>query len=359
MITRRAFMGGLGAVALVRPAAAKVRLAPVHVARDRILRTIVGLRPFRPSGFVVRGDNLSGKFIVHNYGHGGCGVTLSWGTGQMAAELVPRDRAPVAVLGAGAVGLATARLLQQRGHAVTIYAKDLPPNTTSDVAGARWYPFDLFDKKVVTPAFLASLWVAARASYRAFRALPAGEYGIFDRPTYCCQRTPIKPESLLAFDSPVHDLLPGLRDLSPAEKPVDFPVVRTFRTLMIEPAIYLPALVRAFRGAGGMVVEGALDRQGVLALSEKTVVNCTGLGAGPLFGDEELYPIKGQLTILRAQPEVDYVALPLALYMFPRKDGVVLGGTFQHHVSSLEPDLAAEQRILEGHARFFAELEAR
>ena len=67
----------------------------------------------------------------------------------------------------------------------------------------------------------------------------------------------------------------------------------------------------------------------------------------------------GRPLISRPQPEVDYVALPLGLYMFPRKDGVVLGGTFQHHVSSLEPDLAAEQRILEGHARFFAELEAR
>ena len=42
--------------------------------------------------------------------------------------------------------------------------------------------------------------------------------------------------------------------------------------------------------------------------------------------------------------------------MFPRHDGIVLGGTFEHHVSTLEPDRAAEERILAGHARFFETL---
>ena len=44
-----------------------------------------------------------------------------------------------AVLGCGAVGLATARVLQDRGFAVTIYARQLPPDTTSNVAGAMWF----------------------------------------------------------------------------------------------------------------------------------------------------------------------------------------------------------------------------
>src|SRR5204863_4154644 len=118
-----------------------------------------------------------------------------------------------------AVGLATARLLQQRGITATIYARDQPPATTSDVAGARFYPFDVFDRKVVKPEFLDRLWRAARVSYDVFRKLPAETYGIRRYRTYACRSTPFPPESLLSFDSPVHDLLPGLRDLAEEERP--------------------------------------------------------------------------------------------------------------------------------------------
>ncbi|HKA86909.1 MAG TPA: hypothetical protein VKE22_04550, partial [Haliangiales bacterium] len=111
-----------------RPAA-RPSLAPVRVSAAREIRTIVGLRPFRPAGFVVRADKLGDKLVVQNYGHGGGGVTLSWGTADLAARLALESGARrAAVLGCGAVGLATARLLQQRGVAVTIYAASLPPD---------------------------------------------------------------------------------------------------------------------------------------------------------------------------------------------------------------------------------------
>jgi D-amino-acid oxidase len=97
-------------------------------------------------------------------------------------------------------------------------------------------------------------------------------------------------------------------------------------------------------------------RARVAASKERTIVNCTGLGSAALFGDKEMFPIKGQLTILRPQPGVDYVTLPPDLYMFPRSDGIVLGGTFERGVSTLEPDRAAEDRILAGHAKFFSAL---
>ncbi len=61
---------------------------PVNVARDRVIRTVVGLRPYRPSGFVVRAESLGDKLLVHNYGHGGGGMTLSWGTARLSADLV-------------------------------------------------------------------------------------------------------------------------------------------------------------------------------------------------------------------------------------------------------------------------------
>ena len=80
---------------------------------------------------MVRAETFGAKTLVHNYGHGGGGITLSWGTSHLAVDegFAGPDR-DYAVLGCGAVGLATARLIQRRGGRVTIYAKALPPDTT-------------------------------------------------------------------------------------------------------------------------------------------------------------------------------------------------------------------------------------
>ena len=91
----------------------------------------------------------------------------------------------------------------------------------------------------------------------------------------------------------------------------------------------------------------------MVALPESAVVNCTGLGAGALFGDQTLEPIKGQLSFLLPQPEVDYITLHRGLYMMPRGDGILLGGTHERGEWSLLPDEAAAERILAGHGRFF------
>lgn len=92
---------------------------------------MVGLRPYRASGLVIRSETAGGKTVIRNYGHGGGGVSLSWGAARLAVEeaLLSGQR-NFAVIGCGCVGLATARLLQHRGFMVTMYAKDLPPYTT-------------------------------------------------------------------------------------------------------------------------------------------------------------------------------------------------------------------------------------
>lgn len=66
---------------------AERHFAPVEVARNRVIRTVVGLRPYRSEGFVIEAERLGQKLLVHNYGHGGAGVTLSWGTSSLAVDL--------------------------------------------------------------------------------------------------------------------------------------------------------------------------------------------------------------------------------------------------------------------------------
>lgn len=74
----------------------------MKVERQRLIREMVGLRPYRAGGFVVRREALGAKSLVHSYGHGGAGITLSWGTSRMAADLgLLGHLGPVAVIGAG------------------------------------------------------------------------------------------------------------------------------------------------------------------------------------------------------------------------------------------------------------------
>ena len=161
------------------PTTPQLRFPPVHVSPDRVTRTTVGLRPFRPSGFVLRTEKLDSKLLVHNYGHGGGGMTLSWGTSDLATQMAVESGArEYAVLGAGGVGLATARLLQRRGMQVTIYAKALPPDTTSNKSGAQWWPVSVFDREQLTPEFRELFLRAARLSYQHYETLIGEEYGV-------------------------------------------------------------------------------------------------------------------------------------------------------------------------------------
>src|SRR5262245_33988285 len=111
MHTRRIFAAGtaaslVSACATLPTIRRHPHLPPVHVSRDRIIRIDVGLRPFRPHGFRVAREQMDAKTIVHNYGHGGGGITLSWGTSKLALDLgYDSAQTDYAVLGCGAVGL--------------------------------------------------------------------------------------------------------------------------------------------------------------------------------------------------------------------------------------------------------------
>ena len=228
------------------------RLARVLVSPQRVVRTIVGLRPFRPSGFRVEAEPLGDTLLVHNYGHGGSGVTLSWGTASLAIDrIVESGRGgPVAVIGCGAVGLATARLLQTRGFEVTIHARALPPDTTSNVAGALWYPHLIVDEARRTAAFDAQFESAARFSHRYFQGLVGDDYGVCWRQQYFLSRAPAPDSWDIVM---LRDLFPESRPLRPGEHPFGVPHVVVDRMMFIEPAVYLEALLRDFRLAGGRV----------------------------------------------------------------------------------------------------------
>lgn len=325
------------------------RFMPVKVSRDRLIRTVVGLRPYRPEGFVVRAERLGEKIVIHNYGHGGAGVTLSWGTSALAAEHArATGRQQFAVLGCGVMGLSTARLLQRQGRDVTIYAKGLPPETTSNVAGALWLPTSVFNQQKVGTAFLEQFGVACKRSNEAFQTLVGGDYGVRWIETFELRGDAPAQERELAGGA---QLYPDTKIHKDPKQYFGFPHTRQFSTMLIEPSVYMRALMRDYQIAGGrVVVKEFRGCEEIEALKEPVVMNCTGLGARELFDDRTLIPVRGQLEFLLPQPELDYCYLMGSYYMFPRSDGVVLGGTFEHERWALEADPTQTADILEGHA---------
>jgi glycine/D-amino acid oxidase-like deaminating enzyme len=333
-------------------AAACTPLVPVDVDASRVIRTVAGLRPYRASGFVVRREPLGDKVLVHNYGHGGAGITLSWGSSKLATELgLQGHSGPVAVIGSGVMGLSTARLVQEAGFPVTIYTKDLPPHTTSNVAGGQISPFGHYREDAVTPEWRQQFKAAMAYSWRRFQIMVGDDYGIRWLPTF-------EETSRTAIPSDWMDpYYPNVRMLTQREHPFQLDRVITFNTMYVETGRYLRQMLEDFRIAGGTVQRRSFEApQAISELPEKLVFNCTGIGARALFNDEELRPVRGQLAVLLPQPEVRYAASGRWGYMFPRSDGILLGGTFEEDVWETTPEPAAISRIVSSHQRFFESL---
>src|SRR5436309_8707125 len=364
---------GLGGCAIRREPARhsrqRIALAPVDASWNRIIRTTVGLRPHRDAGFVLKADKLDDRLLIHNYGHGGAGMSLSWGTGLMAAELATEHQERrAAVIGCGAVGLTSARQLQRRGFEVTIYAMAVPPNVTSNMSLAGFTPASgLVESDKRTTEWDAQYRRAADIAFRQLHLLAGPYYGVSWLDNYSLTNE-LRPPQEGNGDRPNLNagFNTGREVLQPGDHP--FPTKYAIRTatMRIEPSIYLDALVRDFLLWGGHIVIRKFEtRRDLMTLREPIVVNCTGLGARDLFGDQELLPLKGQLTVLVPQPDVNYHTQgglrneperpgSLGIHMMPRNDGIALGGTSQRDVWTLEPDEAERKRVVDGHIELFS-----
>lgn len=365
MTSRRQLLQALGALPLLGACAARVPalaanftpsgvpLRRVRVSDERVIRTIAGLRPFRRNGFNVSTEKRGAKTLIHNYGHGGGGISLSWGTSSLAVELAGvGNRRNCAVIGAGVMGLTTARLAQDRGWNVTIYSKDLPPDTTSNVAGGQWSPTSVYDEEIITPAFRLQFDRAMAIAYRYFQNLVGPRYGVRWISNYNLSDESSEEED---FQNRYQAFYPQLRYLRQGDHPFPVDYARHYDTMLIEPAVFLPAVMSDFFGAGGKIgIREFAAAEEILALEEEVIFNCTGLGSHALFGDDMLMPVKGQLTFLLPQEEVEFNIIGNGgLYMFPRSDGILLGGTYERGEWSLEPDPEATRRIIDGHRAFF------
>lgn len=337
-------------------------LAPVRARPDRLIDIAVCTRPFRPQGPRLESEHRYGKTIVHNYGHGGSGWSLSWGSAKLALPLIEATREKqVAVIGCGAIGLTTARVAQRAGLRVRIYARERPPEVRSSAATGVWSPDSrICTAEHATPEFVQRWEAMARASFKVYQSLlgltgdpVAWHDGYllsdipFDEPLPAPPVEDIEPE-FAELEHRIRELWPRSVVLLPGEHPFRVPHVRRYTQMVFNLATYSRMLFDDFLREGGEIEHREFEHPRQFAgLRERTIVNATGYGARALFGDASIVPVRGQTARLIPQPEVNYNLIYRGhnLVMVSRRDGVLVQamGERDYGNESVEPDRALSE----------------
>jgi len=244
----------------------------------------------------------------------------------------------ILILGAGVSGLSTGILLLKKGYPVVIWAKDLPPNTTSNKAAAVWYPYLCFPRDKVIP------WARATFEYIQREVIDDPKSG-------CVMRTVTE-----MFDKPQpdpwwRDALPGeVERPSEEELPEGYVDGYRIQSIVIDTSLYMEYLMETFKKSGGVIIQKEVKDIQETLKEYYLVVNCTGLGSRELFNDDKIYPVRGQMVKIKAtgfdQVVVDDEGPNNLCLTVPRVNDIMLGGTAQVNNWNTEIDPKDTEEIL-------------
>ena len=240
------------------------------------------------------------------------------------------------VIGCGVIGLSTAIGLREAGLDARIVTASLPENTTSAVAAAIWYPYKAYPESAVLR------WGAR--TFEVFEDLAATPG------TGVRMREGLELRRERAGEPWWAGAVPGVRRCAEEELPPGYREGHAFVVPVVEMPVYLRYLMGRFAATGGEIEERAIDRLEELSQTARVLVNCAGLGARELVGDDSLRPIRGQILRVR-NPGLDRFFLDEddpegVTYIVPRSQDCILGGTADEGAWDTGPDTAVAAEIL-------------
>lgn len=258
----------------------------------------------------------------------------------------------VAVIGSGVIGLTCAYRLLEAGYGVTIFARALPPETTSDVAAAYWSPSAVGGDEVTRQWAFDSLSMFQQLTEVSESGIEILDfYRLYDEPV---------PMPELAYTDNAQTISP---DQSLEQFPGQFGGAWSgYHTIIprIDVPIYMPWLLSRVEAMGGLIRSYIVQSFSEISRGYGAIVNCSGLGAKLLTGDD-VYPIRGQVMSVRKPAGFPSLILNVdtaegTTYIISRSQDCLLGGTYQYYNGDLLVDAAIGKAILERCARFYPAL---
>ncbi len=243
----------------------------------------------------------------------------------------------IAIVGAGISGMLTAWLLSEKGYDITIFATAFSPNITSNKAAAFWFPYHIRnDKRGIN-------W--CRTSYQYYQSFTGNtETGISMRQLKKALRNGMEEEEPIWVEfmpagsyriCPDQELEPGV------VKAYDITVP------LIETQIFLPWLQQQLLKRGVQFLERDIKKFDDLIREYDIVINCSALGARKLCNDESIIPVRGQVALLEPIAGMAiYLDNEKLLYVVPRKDAIIVGGTYEAGIEEELTEPATIDRIL-------------
>ncbi|MBS1747987.1 MAG: FAD-dependent oxidoreductase [Bacteroidetes bacterium] len=243
----------------------------------------------------------------------------------------------IAVVGAGISGLSCTYLLSEENYTITVFAKAFSPEITSNRAAAFWFPYHVRnDKRGIT-------W--AKDSFAFYEKLSADkDSGISMKQLIKVLRVNTEEEEPVW----VEFIPEGACKKIPKEQ-LDTGFEEAYEILvpLIETQIFLPYLQRELEKKNVVFETKIINDLNDLS-SFDVVINCSGLGARQLCHDETIYPVRGQVALIETdESRPIYLDNELPLYIVPRKDAMIVGGTYEEHVSDEKTEPATIEKILQ------------
>lgn len=318
----------------------KPSLTAPYLSRDAVVKASVSIHDFRDKGIRVEPSYMRDKLIIHNYGHGGASLPLSWGSVEEAFEYLEiellsdefaYDFGEVAVLGAGILGLTTANFFLDRGYKVHVYSEAFAPHITNDHLEGLWWP---------TAVSMGDGWLAKRAfkrilhhSFKHFKKLAESPNPEF---------AGVTPRTVYAFSEQCSPLDEAIEELLEVEAYVSVTFDTgahhrgiCYETFHIDPQLYTRSLYEKALAKGAIFVRRSFHSKEELEdLDENIIFNCTGKGSKALFEDDELSTVRHQVLELSPQKDVDYMLRAQShdgnrTHILSFGDHLIIGGDYQ------------------------------
>lgn len=243
----------------------------------------------------------------------------------------------VLVIGVGVIGLTAAVRLLEAGHRVEIVARERPEDTTSAVAAALWYPYR------AAPPGAVTRWAAVSFAVLSELAADPSTGVRLRRGTELLRRPAAEPWW--------RDAVPALEHLGSDAVPDGYAGGFRLTAPLVDMSRHLPWLVERVHALGGTLEAGTVGGLDEACALAPVVVNATGLGARELVPDPSMSAVRGQVVLVE-QVGVEEWLLDQGdarepIYIVPRGEHIVLGGTAEEGAEGAEPHPATAAAVLE------------